>query len=763
MQVIGMIRIKDIIFSKTGAFVIISLAVLINTLVYSSFYCSACGDQGLSISPNFSLLFNSMFIWQPLNYSGVIANLPSSINLFFSVFFTALEIAFGTAIIRIFNTWVFLVIGGSGILFLILELSKNFDRRFAFFGAYISVIFFIVTFAPIYSGQSVPVILLPYVLLLLYKTISTQKPFSFKNKQALLTFSLLTLTTATAISLGGVVYLIKDLSLIIFFSIFVITLSGRKIKAYHALVPILFSIVLSILIFLPVITSNYLLSQNQRGTYNTIVTGNIGFFTQHGGNAVIYAFSAFSNYDIPNSPTTITLMLLFFIALFGSLHGFNSKDLRRIFILGTVVLYFLFLVLGTHDTPFSNFTLAASNNIPYYYIFSIQQSYPILLLLFATMIGYAVTNISELIENIHIVYRVLFFTLLLIFIVVYLYNYEYLLITQNTYAQFQQSGIPRYVYQISDYINSQNGTFSVGTLPTVSPYTTWQFSTWYTGVNAYESLIRSSVYTGSLNIYDEFFPPQTPEKYYRDISDSIAMSRVNYSVSNMFDVFGIHYIILQGDTLHLSNSSPLAPIWNSSLIYYNLNNSKNIKYIASFNSSAIFEVVDYTPIVYASNVKNVGDLSNGELFNVITNHTFNPNSMVVYTTNNSYLFNSSGKIPVLYIQNFKQAAISFNYLSPTKVSVIVTNATTPFYLVFRETYDPAWTAYYSNGSKVNMDKHIQVNGFANAWYINKTGNYTMTLYYAPQTVAWISWAISFGALGLTIYIGYLGFRNKKRR
>ena len=387
------------------------------------------------------------------------------------------------------------------------------------------------------------------------------------------------------------------------------------------------------------------------------------------------------------------------------------------------------------------------------------------------MIGCAVANISKIIGNRHNVYHILFIAVLVVSIIVYLYSYDYVPIKQSAYAPIPQAaphsplknGVPAYVYQISNYINSQNGTFSIGTLPTTSPFTNWQVSNWYTGINVYGSLIKSSVYTGSFSTYDEFFSPQIPEKYYHNLSEAIATSPVNYSISNVFSVFGIRYLILQGDTLHYGKSSPTAPIWNESMVYYNLNRSKSIKQAASYNTSSIFEVINYTPLVYSSNVKNVGNSSSSEVFNAIANDTLDVSNTSIYTTRNIGLYNSNGKITVSWISNFKQAGITFDYLSPTKVDARVSNATSPLYLVFRETYDPGWNAYYSNGTAVAQGAHVQVNGFANVWYINKTGNYTMTLYYAPQTLAWETWAISFGALGLTVYVGYLGFAKGKRR
>ncbi len=43
--------------------------------------------------------------------------------------------------------------------------------------------------------------------------------------------------------------------------------------------------------------------------------------------------------------------------------------------------------------------------------------------------------------------------------------------------------------------------------------------------------------------------------------------------------------------------------------------------------------------------------------------------------------------------------------------------------------------------------------------MNKTGNYTVTLYYTLQTDAWIAWSVSFAALFVTIGIGFMGIRK----
>ena len=333
--------------------------------------------------------------------------------------------------------------------------------------------------------------------------------------------------------------------------------------------------------------------------------------------------------------------------------------------------------------------------------------------------------------------------------------------------------IPQHVFQISNFINSQNGEFAVFTLPQSQRggYNGWQFDTWYAGANFYASLIMHPVYCGftCFTPYSqEFFPPSDLESYY--LNNPIMNTVItNKSVSNSFGIFGIKYIIIQGDTLHnLTNGYEnyfSAPKFNLSIIYKNLNTSKNMVFLKKYGNSSVYENLNYVHLVYASNIKNLGNKNLGNSFNytaldLIKNLSFNIKNTSVFITSIDGFYNDSNTINATPIANFSKPNISFVDNTPTKVTVHVSNAITPYYLVFRETYDPHWAAFYSNGTEVNPRDHIAVNGFANAWYMNKTGNYTITLYYTLQTDAWIAWAVSFAALFVTVGIGVYGWKKK---
>ena len=91
---------------------------------------------------------------------------------------------------------------------------------------------------------------------------------------------------------------------------------------------------------------------------------------------------------------------------------------------------------------------------------------------------------------------------------------------------------------------------------------------------------------------------------------------------------------------------------------------------------------------------------------------------------------------------YRRPQVGFTQLNPTEFKVSINNATAPFLLILSEPYESQWTAYYGSGNwlsypftkSVSTLNHIIINGFANGWYIDKTGSFDLTLYYTPQSL-----------------------------
>ena len=75
--------------------------------------------------------------------------------------------------------------------------------------------------------------------------------------------------------------------------------------------------------------------------------------------------------------------------------------------------------------------------------------------------------------------------------------------------------------------------------------------------------------------------------------------------------------------------------------------------------------------------------------------------------------------------------ISYSQINSGKYEAHIENNNEPFLLVFSESYHPMWKAYINDMEIASIPIYDIVNGF----YINKTGTFTVTIYFTGQTYA----------------------------
>lgn len=110
---------------------------------------------------------------------------------------------------------------------------------------------------------------------------------------------------------------------------------------------------------------------------------------------------------------------------------------------------------------------------------------------------------------------------------------------------------------------------------------------------------------------------------------------------------------------------------------------------------------------------------------------------------------------------YMQPQITFFKNDPTSYRVIVDNAKTPFILFFNQAFSAGWKASFEDGKDVVISgrKHFEIDGYANGWYIDKKGNYTIDIEYMPQQYFYFGIIISLMALISTILI-YIKIEKK---
>ncbi len=95
-------------------------------------------------------------------------------------------------------------------------------------------------------------------------------------------------------------------------------------------------------------------------------------------------------------------------------------------------------------------------------------------------------------------------------------------------------------------------------------------------------------------------------------------------------------------------------------------------------------------------------------------------------------------------------------INPTKYEVKV-NANSPYILVLNNKFNSNWKI----SDKDANAKHFMINGFANAWNISKTGEYSLIIEYNPQKYFYIGWLVTITFMtGVVIYLTYAIYKHK---
>ncbi|HEX8965862.1 MAG TPA: hypothetical protein VF820_05520, partial [Patescibacteria group bacterium] len=75
--------------------------------------------------------------------------------------------------------------------------------------------------------------------------------------------------------------------------------------------------------------------------------------------------------------------------------------------------------------------------------------------------------------------------------------------------------------------------------------------------------------------------------------------------------------------------------------------------------------------------------------------------------------------------------ISFEKINPTEYKVNVVGADSSYLLAFLEKYSDLWKVYDAKNHEISA-QHVVVDGYANGWYVSKTGSYTLYIKFLPQ-------------------------------
>jgi hypothetical protein len=188
-----------------------------------------------------------------------------------------------------------------------------------------------------------------------------------------------------------------------------------------------------------------------------------------------------------------------------------------------------------------------------------------------------------------------------------------------------------------------------------------------------------------------------------------------------------------------------------------------IEFLKRIGRLAFYKVGGMNSIVYLTTDYSIVDPS-APLVRGIQSANYEPNRTLFISPQLGDLSALAGLIPTGY----PAPLVSVRRASPVKWVVEVRNSRAPFIVAFGETFDPNWKLSFGEpgwlgGFTVpSLDErlHYLANGYANAWYVDKTGDFSITIYDSAQSLVYMGTLVS---ILTTLLVFTLLFRKNGAR
>jgi len=235
------------------------------------------------------------------------------------------------------------------------------------------------------------------------------------------------------------------------------------------------------------------------------------------------------------------------------------------------------------------------------------------------------------------------------------------------------------------------------------------------------------------------------------------ISKMNSFYINLLRILGVKWVIIREDirwTPLMSRSEP-----NVSFIEHIL--SSHTKYLSKFDKIEVLEALDALPPVYVAEQVVVINVSNvGKFIDVLSELKFNETSVAIL--DNSFCYDIDKDILKFHRINITNYRIL--KVNPTLYKIYIYKSEGPVLIVLLQNYDKYWNAYVvedGKNIKIPENHHFIINGYANGWYINKTGTFKIELRYEPQK--YYGTGIIISKLMFTVCIGYFFYDWRREK
>lgn len=441
--------------------------------------------------------------------------------------------------------------------------------------------------------------------------------------------------------------------------------------------------------------------------------------------------------------------VLFIIQYFfiGTVLFFIIKKRRvpEVLFMGSLFLTVIFLAKG-NNPPFGEIYNFLFKNIPILQIFRnpFEKFGFLISLVTSILIGPSIYFLFYRLNN-NLRKLCYFLTAVCLFVYLGFPLYSGLALTNtfpptNDYSIGYRVKVPGYYKDLNGWLNSKGDNFRSLGFPIAPEGVTYKWEKGYTGLELPVALFDSKAIL--LNTSTPFFDkiiPQVEKTLLSDKGFSLLANLVNakyyllrfdidYKARGMTDPLTIEKILIErerkGEVKKLATFDRVS-VWENlswqDTKFYPAN--KFIK-VTNFDKDTTFTLID---VLKQEALIDQGDALKLEKF-TITEDT---------------------KLP----------DISYEKINTTKYIVHLKNAESPFILVFSELYNDGWKVSINTQQ---LNNHMRVNLYANAWVIDKEGEFDLVVEFAPQRWMDIGEKVSIlGAVLTILTLLFISFRFRK--
>ena len=280
--------------------------------------------------------------------------------------------------------------------------------------------------------------------------------------------------------------------------------------------------------------------------------------------------------------------------------------------------------------------------------------------------------------------------------------------------------VPNYWGEANRWLHSFKEHFSLLELPKDSGYGTyfnWRYG--YDGINPSVFLLDVPIWGHSCfsNNYSDRLVDLIYDGLYEYKTDKLSI---------LLGMMNIKYIHLRTD-MDWKSTKLTSPAFNRDALSF----QKFIRLERRFGKKEFYENDKFLPLIYAAHNLKIIDRDPWSYNNLEFLDALEDKDYVALIFQGQY----NDKLLFQKINyHYKQGKlndppkINFTRVNPTKYIINITS-NFPFCLVFSQSYHPNWVAYIQN-EKVKF--HFVVNGFANGYFVDKTGKFSIVLEFIPQ-------------------------------